>query len=211
MADIAYRRLEEMIVRLELAPGLVISELSLCDRLDLGRTPIHEALHRLAREGLIVVMPRRGIAVSDINIGKQIKLLELRRVLEQLMSSTAAQRSDEAQRATFRRIAHDMRLVVKRNDDRAFLKLDQELNDLLASACRNEYARAAIGLTSGLSRRFWYCHYRENADLPLAAQRHADLADAIADGDPAAAANASKKLLDYIESFTKASAGWPNS
>jgi DNA-binding FadR family transcriptional regulator len=55
----------------------------------------------------------------------------------------------------------------------------------------------------GLSRRFWYQHYREAGDLPLSARLHADLAEAIAARDPEAAARASDLLVDYIESFTR--------
>jgi hypothetical protein len=61
-----------------------------------------------------------------------------------------------------------------------------------------------MALMHGLSRRFWYIHYKEVADLPLAARLHAGLALAIAGGDPDQAADASDRLLDYIEAFTRA-------
>jgi DNA-binding FadR family transcriptional regulator len=58
-------------------------------------------------------------------------------------------------------------------------------------------------LTQGLSRRFWYMHYRKAADLPLCAKLHAEQARAIAKGDPVKAAKASDNLMDYVESFTR--------
>ena len=61
-----------------------------------------------------------------------------------------------------------------------------------------------MGLTHGLSRRFWYMHYKEVLDLPRCATLHAALAAAIAKGDAEGAMNASDALLDYIESFTRA-------
>ena len=84
LSDRAYRRLEEMIVTLQLAPGAVVSESALSKRLGIGRTPIREALQRLARERLVVVLPRRGIMVSEINVSTQLRLLEARRELEQI-------------------------------------------------------------------------------------------------------------------------------
>ena len=62
----------------------------------------------------------------------------------------------------------------------------------------------AMKLLQGLSRRFWYLHYKEAADLPLCAQLHAEQARAIAKGEPTRAAKASDNLLDYIASFTRA-------
>jgi len=67
LTDRAYGELEELIVTLQLSPGTVLSEQALALRLKIGRTPIREALQRLARDGLVVIMPRRGIMVSEIN------------------------------------------------------------------------------------------------------------------------------------------------
>ena len=83
------------------------------------------------------------------------------------------------------------------------MRLDDALNKLIATAAHNEYANRAIGLTHGLSRRFWYMHYKQAADLSLAARLHADLADAIAAADPEAAATACDRLIDYVETFTR--------
>ncbi len=68
LTDRAYHELEEMIVTLQLPPGTVLSEQTLAVKLKIGRTPIREALQRLARDGLVVIMPRRGILVSEINL-----------------------------------------------------------------------------------------------------------------------------------------------
>ncbi len=77
LTDRAYRELEEMIVTLQLVPGTVLSEQALSLRLKIGRTPIREALQRLARDSLVVIMPRRGIMVSEINLRLQLRLLEV--------------------------------------------------------------------------------------------------------------------------------------
>jgi DNA-binding GntR family transcriptional regulator len=204
LADQAYRRLEEMIVTVELAPGAVLSEAALAARLGIGRTPVRESLHRLAREGLVVILPRRGIMISEIDIRAQLKLLEVRRELERLMARSAGRRAGATERAEFTVIAEGMRRAAAEADDLGFMRLDRRLNLLVAGAARNEYAAKAMALMHGLSRRFWFLHYKQVADLPLAAARHAELAEAIAAGDAARAAAASDRLLDYIEDITRA-------
>ena len=204
LTEKAYRQIEELIVTLQIPPGAVVSEALLSERLAIGRTPIREALQRLARERLVVVLPRRGIMVSEINVRTQLRLLEVRRELERLIARSAARRAGAAQREQFHAIAAAMAAAARDNDDLAFMRSDRELNLLALDAARNEFATGAMALMHGLSRRFWYIHYKEVADMPLAARLHADLARAIADGDGDQAAAASDKLLDYIEAFTRA-------
>ncbi len=204
LADRAYQELEAQIVTLRLPPGAVVSEAILSKRLGIGRMPIREALQRLARERLVVILPRLGIVVSTIDVSSQLRLLEVRRELERLLARLAARRATPAQREEFRRIVEGMEAAARDDDDATFMRLDRALNLLVIEAARNEYGAGAMALMHGLSRRFWYIHYKEVADLPLAARLHADMARAIAAGDQAGAATASDRLLDYIETFTRA-------
>lgn len=204
LTEQAYRVLEEEIVTLRLKPGSILSEQFLSATTKFGRTPIREALQRLAREGLITILPRKGILVSDINPRNQLLLLEVRRELERLLSRTGAERSTPMQRAGFQDVARGMDQAAKHNDDLAFMRLDRELNALVVEAAHNDFAARSMRLLQGLSRRFWYMHYREAADLPLCARLHANQARAIAKGDAEAAGRASDKLMDYVENFTRA-------
>jgi DNA-binding GntR family transcriptional regulator len=203
LTDRAYRELEEMIVTLRLPPGTVLSEQALATRLKIGRTPIREALQRLARDGLVVIMPRRGIMVSEINLRLQLRLLEVRRELERLMASLAAERASPEERREFAEVAEAMLDAAAKADDIAFMRLDQRFNILIATAARNEFAWRSMGLMNALSRRFWYQHYQQVADLPLAAKLHAAVADAVAQKKAKAAATASDRLIDYIEDFAR--------
>ena len=207
MTEQAYAELEERIVTLALKPGEFISEHNLAAQLGLGRTPIREALQRLAREGLVSVLPRRGILVSSTEPCQQLLVLEVRRELERLLSRTAAERASEEQRLAFRAIAEGMSAAASSPDDIAFMRLDRALNVLVTEASHNEYAASAMRLINGHSRRFWYQHYKLAADLPLCARLHADQARAISGGDAIAAATASDRLIDYTETFTRAAAG----
>jgi DNA-binding GntR family transcriptional regulator len=207
LTDQAYRRIEELIVTLRLQPGEVLSESALSAMLGIGRTPIREAIQRLAGEGLVTVLPRKGLLVSDINPRRQLLLLEVRREIERLLARKAAVRQTAEERAEFLTIAAGMEAGAERQDDISFMRLDSALNRLIARAGHNEYAARAMRSLQGLSRRFWYMHYREAADLPLCARLHAEQARSIALGDPERAAAATDRLMDYVETFTRATIG----
>jgi DNA-binding GntR family transcriptional regulator len=203
LTDRAYADLEEMIVTLKLAPGAAVSEQELAQRLGTGRTPIREALQRLAREGLVAILPRRGILVSEINVARQLRLLEVRRELERLIARSAARRATDEERREFEQVAARFQQSARVNDDVAFMRTDREFNSLCSAASHNEFAAGAMSLMHSLSRRFWYIHYKRAADMPLTAKLHANIARAIARGDEEAAAAASDKLIDEIEAFTR--------
>ncbi len=196
--------LEEMIVTLQLAPGSAVSEAELSQRLGIGRTPIREALQRLAREKLVQILSRRGVIVSDINVKTQLRLLEVRREVERLVALSAARRAQPDERETFAALAARFERAARTNDDLAFMRTDHEFNELCVAAARNEFAAAAMRLMQPLSRRFWYVHYKQAADMPVAARLHAAIARAIATGSEDQAASATDALLDNIENFTRA-------
>ncbi|HJT05838.1 MAG TPA: GntR family transcriptional regulator [Stellaceae bacterium] len=206
LTERAYRELEEQIVTLRLAPGAVVTEASLALRLGIGRTPIREALQRLARERLVVILPRRGVVIAEENLTTQLRLIELRREVERLLARAAARRATPEQRRRFGEIAAGMEEAGGANDDIGFMRLDRAFNLLMLDAAHNEFAAGAMSLMHGLSRRFWYIHYRAVADLPLAAQLHADVARAVAAGEGETAQQASDRLIDYIEAFARAAA-----
>jgi DNA-binding GntR family transcriptional regulator len=203
LTEHAYQAIEEQIATLRLKPGDILSEQMLSAAFKIGRTPVREALQRLAREGLVTILPRKGILVSDINPRNQLLVLEVRREIERLLSRAGAERATPEQREQMHEIARGMERAARTNDDIAFMRLDREFNGLMIEAAHNDYAARSMKLVQGLSRRFWYMHYREAADLPLCARLHANQARAIAEGSIEGAARASDKLMDYVENFTR--------
>lgn len=204
LTDQAYSILEEMIVTLKLPPGAAVSEAGLSQALGIGRTPIREALQRLARERLVTILPRRGIIVSEVNVKSQLRLLEVRREVERLVARSAARRATPQERARFAEIARIFVQSAKSSDETTFIRTDREFNDLCSRSARNEFGAGAMMLMHSLSRRFWFIHYKQAADMPATAKLHADIARAISKGDGDAAANALDRLIDEIEQFTRA-------
>lgn len=201
--DEAYALLEEKIITMELAPGQWLSENELAQSLKLGRTPIREALQKLAAQQLLEIMPRRGIRVSNIDVGAQLRLLEVRRVLEQLQAKLAAQRANEMQKQRFFEIANEMEKAAQQDDYLAFVRLDSEYNYLMSDACANEFIEPALSKMHGLSRRFWHRHFEKNHDLEAAARLHAQVARAIAKSDAELAEKAANEHMNYIYQLTK--------
>jgi DNA-binding GntR family transcriptional regulator len=206
LATEAYLRIEEEIVLLRLEPGKFISEDVLSDRLKIGRTPVREALQRLAQAKLVVIIPRRGIYVSEISVSSQLKLLELRREVERLLARCAALRAADSERHEFADFSNDFARIARDRDVLGFLRLDSRFYPAMARSARNEYAAAPLSVWHSHSRRFWYHHSLQSntADVRRAAALKVPLARAIAEGKDLEAARAVEALLDYIEGYTRA-------
>lgn len=204
LAQSAYERIEEMIVTRKMPPGSSVSESALSDHLGMSRTPVGEALQRLSLLGLVTILPRKGIIVTDVSAKQQLHLLELRREIDRFIARCAARRATEPERERFRELAQAFATAAKAGDEAAFMRADKAFHTLFGSAARNEFALNAVELMDGLSRRFWYAHHHQVGDLPQSGRLHAAIAKAIAAGDESAAAEASDKLVDYLEDFTRA-------
>jgi len=206
LTEQAYYSLEEMIVHGTLAPGAVVTESMLADKLAIGRTPIREALQRLAREHLVSIQPRRSITITPIDVRSQLRMLELRRAIENLVVVSAAKRSSPEERSRFAELADEFESSAKARDEVSFMRVDREFNELSLRAARNEFAAASMRLIAPLGRRFWIQYSPKAADVLLIARLHAALARAISLGRERDASRALSALLDQIELFTLATA-----
>jgi DNA-binding GntR family transcriptional regulator len=203
LAEKTYSIIEEKIVKLEYQPGSFITENFLEKNLKCGRTPIREAIQKLAGEGLIKVLPRKGLLITEININEQLSLVQVRREIERLMAKLAAKNSNTNEKKQFKEISTAMKKC-RQNDTVKFIKLDRQMNDLLSLSCGNEFVRRSIKLVASLSRRFWFYRNKgEIEDLIVMAKLHSAVCDAISQGNQKLAQLKSDKLMDYIENFTK--------
>lgn len=202
-ADQAFLDIERMIVLQELAPGTLVSEKQLMERTGLGRTPVREALQRLARERLVEIHPNRGVLVPVASIEAQLKLLELRRTLEPFAVRLAALRATADQRRAASHLAdHVLHGDLSINEFANFLR---SAHALVVDSTHNEFVEVAMAPLQGLSRRFWFGNLADPAnDLVEAARLHHGILTAIAAGDEDAAEAASIALNDYLFTFTYA-------
>lgn len=202
LADKAYDLLEEMIVTLRLPPGSVVNETDLGNQIEIGRTPVREALQRFRTQNLLVVLPRRGMIVKEINIAEQLIIVETRRVLDRLLVSKAAVRATSHQREELLALAELVKEAAASGDIDEFMRLDSKFDEILTLASRNVFAAEACAPLHVHCRRFWYM-FKENADLVQSASLHANIMNAVAEGDETKAAAASDALIDYVEELTR--------
>jgi len=200
----AYARIEDLVITLALEPGAIVTEARIADAVGMGRTPVREALQQLAREGLIEVLPKRGIRISRIDPARQLRMLEFRRQVERFIARSAALNASEAERQAFTAYAAQFREIAANGDNVAFIGVDDAFTAAMADCGRNEYASDALKLTHGLSRRFANAYAFEVDGLRNNAARHADLATAIAEGNAERAVEKIDALLDAVVAFTRA-------
>jgi DNA-binding GntR family transcriptional regulator len=201
-ADQAYDLLEGMITFQELEPGSMVSEGTLMELTGLGRSPVRDALQRLAWERMVEIHPRRGVIIPAISVEVQLKLLELRRSVEELAVRMASHRASLAQKAAMLQLAEELEGFKDTEDLRAYGQLLKRIHHLIVLAAQNEYLQLAMAPLQGLSRRFWFANLKDrDAELRTAAKLHAATLRAISQGDEQAAATASLALNDYLSEF----------
>lgn len=202
LSEMAYRTIEEMIVMQEFPPGSMVSEAELSERLNCGRTPIREALLRLKLEGYIDIHPRRGAVVTNVDIVRQLELLEVRRPLEEVVARLAARRATSDERDHCRALIKDIRQAAKNRDRRAFYEANKAIHLCLETASHNQALARTVGSIHAHSRRFWFAHIGHE-QLSTAAECHAKVLAEVARGEPESAAAAANALLDYLEALTR--------
>ena len=201
--EIAYHQLEEKIVLLEFSPGLIVTETDFSESIGFGRTPVREAIQRLAMAGLLNVLPRRGIKVSDLDACSVLRLLEVNRGLDDLVARSSAVRATNEQRLEFSRLAEEFDDIAERNDVVAQVRLDSDFNNLCMLAMGNEHANKMCRLLQPIMRRFWFAHTRMVGDTRLISRMHGQAARSVAEGDEDKAAKAFTRIVDSNRSFVQ--------
>jgi len=202
LADQAYDRVEELIVTLELPPGHLFSESDLSERIGIGRTPLREALQRLASEGMVRSMPRLGMQVTEIDATEYLDLLATRGVLDTLLAEQAAHRASPSEREAIKEGIEQMISAAHAGDEQAFIQADRQADRLLEQAAGNPWAARASGALHGHCRRFWMAH-RHHTDMAQSAALHAAVLQQVVEGNPENAGKACGTLIVYLTAFAR--------
>lgn len=202
LKDEAFRDLERMIVTGKLQPGRWVSETDLIEVSGHTRAPVRSAIQRLADEGLLRIVPRRGAQVCPVDHTDQFRALELRRAVEILVAQSAAKRATPEQRGQLARVADRFAKLSSDPDQALMTELDAECFALLIEASGNRFAARALTSVKGLSRRFWILHQERYGDLPRMATAHGAVAESVSNGDEETAVKAVSAMIDYVEEFT---------
>jgi len=199
----AYGLLEEMIVTGELPPASQWSEHALGARIGLGRSPVRDALQKLAFQRLVRVAPRQGIFISEIDYQGQLQIIEARREIEHLIVAQAALRATGDERQAMARLVRELKKLKRHHDMRSYLRLHFALTSQLGTASRNSYAAEFYAMLQTLARRFLYFHQKHHSELELICDLHIGQLDAVIEGRPDAARQAAAARNDYAEKLAR--------
>ena len=155
-AERAFRILEEMIITGALAPGESVTETSLSERLGIGRTPVREAVQRLATNQLVTIRPRQGITVTAVDFEHVRMIFETRRPLERILARLAARSASDDDRALMRRGAANLVNAAASGDGLAVIAADAALKEIAIRAAANEFLTTALGPIHALCKRLYY-------------------------------------------------------
>ena len=196
LAEQAYTLLEDKLVTLALPPGSMISEGNLIEMSGLGRTPVREALQRLAQQDFFRVLPRKGLLVTAVTRAAMQHILEARRPLESLIVYRAALNARDEQRSGLSAIARILTISYDSFDD--FVSLDRQLSTLLDTCSANPYASAAVSPLRSHCRRFWY-FYRERMQIYDSISALSKMTRLVARRDFKGAQKASDSIMAVLE------------
>jgi DNA-binding GntR family transcriptional regulator len=200
LRDQAYEALENLIITQALAPGSKVTEAELSDQLGIGRTPIREALQRLAREGLVVVMPRKAIVIQTMTLDRLCQLIEVRAAVERLLVVCAVERATLDERAALLQLATVVEEAAEM-DGALYLRVVGKLNNKLCEAARNEFLYNLMTSVYALSRQFAFAHNQRVETRRRAASLHARILRAVAAQDKNAAEKASERMMNYLREY----------
>src|ERR671927_1502302 len=181
LSDRAYAALRDRLVALQIPPGAPIDEESLTAELGVGRTPVREAIRRLALEGLVVVYPRRGTFAAAINITSLTDLTDVRTVLEAHAAERAARLRDDDDRAAAERLIEELRAA--ESSQRSLIELDARVHRFVYRCSRNPYLEQDLDRYLNMSLRIWHLTWDRLPPLEARVREHCELLEAIRDGD----------------------------
>jgi DNA-binding GntR family transcriptional regulator len=198
-ADRAYYAIRELIVTLELPPGAVVKEPDLTARLGIGRTPVREALRRLAQERLIEVYPRRGMFVTTVDVRDLARLCEVRLALEPEAARLAAERATKADLDEMNALLAELD-GPRRRDHRALIDLDERIHRAIYHASHNPFLVETLEEYYAHALRIWMVALART-DLRAAVGGHHGVLEAVVSGNGARSA---RLMREHVESFEAA-------
>ncbi|EMS99795.1 transcriptional regulator [Agrobacterium tumefaciens str. Cherry 2E-2-2] len=202
LTELAYERIEHLIITCELKPGRFLSIQDLQRETGLSRTPVHQAVSRLAADTLVIIQPRHGLQIAPIDLARERMLLRLRRDLERFVVSLAAEHSTSTHRS---QMLHITRILKDQRDTMAigdFNIFDRRIDKLILLAAGEPFLEHTLRPLHTLFRRIGLIHHRNIGgaeSLAGSIQSHIGILEAIAKRNVALAVEASDQLIDYVD------------
>lgn len=184
LAEQAYDALKRKIFTLEFEPGAYLNEARVSEELGIGRNPVHNAVKRLVFEGLIDIMPRKGLIVRPLNLTEILEIAETRLVNETYCARRAAVRASEKDLMTMREILKRTENALKIRDVEAQMFLDSDFHCAIFKAARNTVMEEMMRVLHERSLRNWFVSLKEPEQAQKVFEEHSAIFKAIESHDP---------------------------
>jgi GntR family transcriptional regulator, rspAB operon transcriptional repressor len=200
LAGAAHREIRRRIIFGDLRGGETFNVPALARELKVGRTPLREALQRLAREGLVRILPRKGILVADLSFDTLRLVFEARAPVEEQVARCAALRAEPADVERMRATLEPVERLIDQKQFRALVDADDGFHRALAGTARNPLLSQMLETLYALGIRFWYVTLAQRPpdDIKAEMALHREVLEAVAEHDPDKAAHA---MLTAIGGF----------
>nr|WP_210333462.1 GntR family transcriptional regulator [Rhizobium sp. ARZ01] len=199
-AHLAYLTIEGLIVTLRLKPGALVTERQMIDVAGHGRTPVREAIQKLAWQGLIAVRPRVGLQITPIGPDDHRHVLAARQRLEPLAAELVATHASREDRALLVETAEAMSASALRSDMAGFLAADKAFDEIMEAVCPNKFLTAALAPLQPHARRLWFAN-ADDRRMKHSVDLHVQVISAIVDGQASSASDAMSTLMAYLGKF----------
>jgi GntR family transcriptional regulator, rspAB operon transcriptional repressor len=198
LRDAAYDAIKHRIITCAFKPGEYINELQLSALLKIGRTPVHQALDRLMIEGMVEVIPRKGVIVKPVSLNEVLQIIEVRLINEPFGARLAAEQADDTDLAELADVLKRAKHWAALRNVENMMLLDREFHLLIARAAKNDVLSELLRNLHERSLRFWFISLTAPAQHDSVQNEHAAIWEAIRQRNPDRAETAMKR---HIESF----------
>ncbi|TPW29993.1 GntR family transcriptional regulator [Martelella alba] len=198
LRDQAYQVIKSKIVSCELKPGEAVTVTDLADALGIGRTPVIQAVDRLMIDGLVEVMPRKGVVVSPVSLDELVELIEVRQINEARVTRWAAERIQEKQVKELRDNLDRMLKATQKRELDQLIALDRAFHQTIALTAGNSIMTELLGNLHDRAVRFWTLSLNVPDQNSRVCDQHAEIIEKLAAHDPDAAEQA---MLSHINAF----------
>jgi len=190
-------RLRDMIIQHQLSPGERIRERDICTELQVSRTPLREALQKLASEGLIELVPNCGAVITAPSPEEIADMLQVLGVLEAFAGERACELVTQEEISEIKALQYEMLAAFSRGDRLSYFKLNQRIHLSIIKAARSE---TLLSMHQRLNARLYRIRYQSNLRNELwggAVNEHNDIMAALEERD---AAKLSALLRQHLRS-----------
>lgn len=190
LRDAAYAAIKHRITTCVFKPGEYINEAAVSASIGIGRTPVHQAIDRLMLDGLVEVIPRKGVIVKPVSLQEILQIIEVRTINECYCVKLAAERADDQDVLQLTDILDRAKKWMAARNNEEMMLLDREFHGTIARASRNSVLGELLSRLHDRSLRFWFISLTSPGHHASVQEQHSEILAAIRKRDPAKAEEA---------------------